>query len=48
MRNLFLLQVGTLISDVSRVLVVLLILIFAFATGLASVGAQQVVAFPNV
>jgi hypothetical protein len=35
-------QVGTMISDVSRVLVVLLIIIFAFATALACVGTEQV------
>ena len=35
-------QVGTLISDVSRVLVVLLVLLLAMATALACVGTEQV------
>ena len=35
-------QVGTMISDVSRVLVVLFIIILAFATALACVGSEQV------
>ena len=35
-------QVGTLVSDVSRVLVVLVIILLAFATSLACVGTEQV------